>query len=199
MLGREVAAPAELVFHNGSKGETSPENYVERLESELKIAHEAARKTLRSSQNLMKRHYDLRLLKRTYKVGDLVYVLDSARKKGVAKKLSPQWKGPGLIVKKITPYLYKVKTRKSADTVNHDRMKICVLDQVPSWLEKARRELCPEVNNDDLNAGGPELANKEVFCFCRKPDDGQLMIQCEKCWDWFHGKCVEITEEKPKR
>ena len=78
MLGREVAAPAELVFHAGSKGETSPENYVERLESELKIAHEAARKTPRSSPNLMKRHYDLRLLKRAYKVGDLVYVLDSA-------------------------------------------------------------------------------------------------------------------------
>ena len=83
MLGREVAAPAELVFHTGSEGETSPENYVERLESGLKNAHEAARKTLRSSQNLMKRHYDLRLLKRAYKVGDLVYVLDSARKKGV--------------------------------------------------------------------------------------------------------------------
>ena len=196
MLGREAATPAELVFHTGSKGKTSPENYVGRLESELKNAYEAARKTLRSSQNLMKRHYDLQLLKRAYKVGDLVCVLDSARKKGIAKKLSPPWKGPGFIGKKITPYLYKVKTRKSADTVNHDRMKICVLDQITSWLETARRELSPEANSDGLNAGGTESGKNEVFCFCRKPNDGQLMIQCDECLDWFHGKCVGITEDR---
>ena len=103
MLGREVAAPAELVFHTGSKGETSPENYVGRLESELKNAYEAARKTLRSSQNLMKRHYDLQLLKRAYKVGDLVCVLDSARKKGYSLKAKSSVEGPRVHRKKNNP------------------------------------------------------------------------------------------------
>ena len=25
---------------------------------------------------------------------------------------------------------------------------------------------------------------------CRKKDDGKLMVQCNECKEWFHGKCV---------
>ncbi|KAF9405939.1 hypothetical protein BGZ94_003308, partial [Podila epigama] len=38
--------------------------------------------------------------------------------------------------------------------------------------------------------------SKKVYCFCQKPDDGQVMIQCDNCRQWFHGACVNITDEE---
>ncbi|KAF9142890.1 PHD finger protein 3 [Mortierella sp. GBA39] len=37
--------------------------------------------------------------------------------------------------------------------------------------------------------------SKKVYCHCQKPDDGNVMIQCDSCRQWFHGACVDITEE----
>lgn len=35
----------------------------------------------------------------------------------------------------------------------------------------------------------------DVYCICRKPDNGTFMIGCDgTCDDWFHGKCVKIEE-----
>eukprot|EP01084_Bolivina_argentea_P263828 446700_1 len=35
--------------------------------------------------------------------------------------------------------------------------------------------------------------NEELYCICRGPDDGRLMIQCDGCDEWFHYDCVELT------
>lgn len=32
-----------------------------------------------------------------------------------------------------------------------------------------------------------------LFCTCRRPDDGSLMLQCFGCYDWFHCYCVGIV------
>ncbi|GJJ72215.1 hypothetical protein EMPS_04572 [Entomortierella parvispora] len=37
--------------------------------------------------------------------------------------------------------------------------------------------------------------SKKVYCYCQKPDDGEVMIQCDNCRQWFHGACVDITDE----
>ncbi|KAF9091962.1 PHD finger protein 3 [Mortierella sp. AD031] len=37
--------------------------------------------------------------------------------------------------------------------------------------------------------------SKKVYCYCQKPDDGNVMIQCDNCRQWFHGACVDITDE----
>ena len=45
---------------------------------------------------------------------------------------------------------------------------------------------------DDEDDGEPEL-----FCICRKPDDHTVMIGCDgPCEDWFHTRCVNMTNEK---
>jgi hypothetical protein len=37
----------------------------------------------------------------------------------------------------------------------------------------------------------------EVYCICRKPDDHKYMIGCDGgCSDWFHGTCVNISEDQ---
>lgn len=40
----------------------------------------------------------------------------------------------------------------------------------------------------------------QLFCFCRTPyDDSQFYIGCDRCDDWFHGTCVNITEDEASK
>lgn len=34
--------------------------------------------------------------------------------------------------------------------------------------------------------------SEELFCICRKPDNGDLMVGCDGCDDWYHFKCMKI-------
>lgn len=37
--------------------------------------------------------------------------------------------------------------------------------------------------------------NDEIYCLCRTPyDESQFYIGCERCSDWFHGRCVGILQ-----
>jgi len=48
--------------------------------------------------------------------------------------------------------------------------------------------------DDDEDQGTPD-PDAEVYCICRRPDNGTFMIGCDGgCDDWFHGKCVKIEE-----
>lgn len=43
------------------------------------------------------------------------------------------------------------------------------------------------------------MSNQELFCICKKPyEDGELMIQCDTCLDWFHPECQNITHTHAK-
>ena len=174
MLGREVNLPADLVFSVPLPAQDrTVDEYAADLTCAMRNAHVSARAALKSTQRRMKRDYDVRQYTREYKVDDRVYILDTARIKGRSRKLSPPWKGPGVIVEKLSPYLYRVAYRKAIFTLNHDRLKKCT-DQ-------------SEIVSGTLG---------KVYCLCRKPDDGSLMIQCDQCDNWYHGLCVGITESE---
>lgn len=37
--------------------------------------------------------------------------------------------------------------------------------------------------------------NVQLYCICRKPyKAGEFMIQCDICREWFHGRCVKLSE-----
>ncbi|XP_052809613.1 uncharacterized protein LOC128238078 [Mya arenaria] len=55
MLGREVCSPVELVFPVDHPDVIDEDSYVKHLEESLKVSHEAARKTLKRSIEIMKR------------------------------------------------------------------------------------------------------------------------------------------------
>ena len=174
MLGRETTQPADLVFPLPSSVKSgSSEEYVQNLTQTLRQAHETARTKLRQTQRQMKRDYDVKVYRRQFEEGDRVYILDTATPKGKTKKLCPPWKGPAVIIKRLSPYLYRVLYRNSAFVVNHDRIKKCT--------DQSTLQIHPPKTN-------------ETYCFCKKPDDGTLMIQCDGCDEWFHGRCVGITQ-----
>lgn len=39
------------------------------------------------------------------------------------------------------------------------------------------------------------MTGEEVFCICKKPDTGKLMVGCDGCDDWFHFSCMKIPEK----
>ena len=85
MLGREVNTPADLLYPAPKQGDTVDlEAYMVELEQALQTAHETARGLLCTSED---------------------YILDTATVKGKCRKLSPSWKGPGIVIKKLSPFL----------------------------------------------------------------------------------------------
>lgn len=52
---------------------------------------------------------------------------------------------------------------------------------------------------DDDNDGGQEESG-ELFCICRQPyDPRRFMIGCDKCYGWFHARCVNVTTTEASR
>lgn len=38
---------------------------------------------------------------------------------------------------------------------------------------------------------------QELYCLCRQPyDESKFYICCDKCQDWFHGRCVGILQSE---
>ena len=183
MLGREINSPAYLMFPMTKPQAQSTESYVATLMSNIQAAHNTARNQLNSSLKRMKRDYDLRILQRPYKEGDMIYLLDTATIKGKCKKLSSPWKGPAIVIKKISDSLFRVKLRKSIFVVNHDRMKPCKDRDVPNWIT----QWLANPVQDESNMG------TETYCICKQPWQGRFMIQCDTCNEWFHGSCINVT------
>ncbi|CAB3368135.1 Hypothetical predicted protein [Cloeon dipterum] len=60
-----------------------------------------------------------------------------------------------------------------------------------------------EEEDDDDDDGDEEWDSEDdpdkLWCICRKPHNNRFMICCDKCEDWFHGKCVGITKAMGKQ
>ena len=185
MLGPEVNTPADIVFPSPKiLPEEDSDLYVKDLVKNMKKAHDTARATLKTSQRIMKAKYDLRVLKRLYQEGDVVYLLDTASVKGKCKKLSPPWKGPALITKRITSALFRIKLKNAMFVVNHDRIKPCRARALPNWIVNFK------LHSDDTDQ---DMEDSKIYCSCRTAWNNQFMIQCDFCQEWYHGKCVNIT------
>jgi hypothetical protein len=178
MLGRDVTTPAHLMFPHPTGPAMEPDAYYAELTSKMLDAHQIARSKLKTSTRSMKRNYDLRILDRPYKVGDFVYLLDTAVIKGKCKKLCSPWKGPAVITKMFSSYIYRIKLQNAVMVVNHDR-------KLPCWLLKWKED--PSASDE------PSTDDGTLYCLCRKPCQGRFMIQCDFCDEWFHGACVNVT------
>ena len=69
-----------------------------------------------------------------------------------------------------------------------------IRDQPRMPVEPASREHTPA--DDEENVNGSQ-SNRDVFCICRRPESG-MMIECELCHEWYHGKCLKIARGKVK-
>ncbi|KAF8936496.1 hypothetical protein BGZ58_004098 [Dissophora ornata] len=48
--------------------------------------------------------------------------------------------------------------------------------------------------------GRPKSVSKDVYCICREPYDGvEFMIACDRCEEWFHGRCIGMKPQEAKK
>ena len=95
--------------------------------------------------------------------------------RGSARNCAPPWKGPAQGIACLSPVVFRLRHRNAVFTVNHDRLNKC----------KTRGAAGQSV---------PVRLDKESCCLCRKPDDGKFMIQCDRCDEWFRGRCVHVWD-----
>ena len=134
MLGREVSCPIDLMLgveHANMRQYDSAE-LVKHLRNSLQEVHQVARRNLKTSLHQQKHDYDLKVHLKTYEVGD-VYKINSASRIGQNKKLTSPWLGPYL-VEEVYGSLCKVRSRKKAEWIHHDRLKMCTDANLPLWL-----------------------------------------------------------------
>jgi len=53
--------------------------------------------------------------------------------------------------------------------------------------------VCIRLDYDSDDSDNSEDDPERLWCVCREPHNNRFMICCDKCEDWFHGKCVGVT------
>ena len=113
MFGRELNLPIDLLYGRPpSEKNMDTYDYVSNLKRRMANVHEFARIRMQVASDRMKRKYDIQASKDVFEVDELVWLYNPKRKKGLSPKLTCDWEGPYIILKRINELLYRI--RKSA-------------------------------------------------------------------------------------
>eukprot|EP00117_Sycon_ciliatum_P040730 scpid73991/ scgid29883/ Death-inducer obliterator 1; Death-associated transcription factor 1 len=52
-----------------------------------------------------------------------------------------------------------------------------------------------EESESDSDSDDPD----QLWCICSKPHGNRFMIACDKCAEWYHGKCVDVTKARGRQ
>lgn len=85
-----------------------------------------------------------------------------------------------------------LKRSKPSHSIPSKRVKHDV-DSSP-LVEESNEEIARQYKKF-INAPKYDLNSEELFCVCRRPDLGEMMVACDGCEEWFHFKCMKINEK----
>ncbi len=145
MLGRETRQPIELFLGNFDQDDQvlDETEYVMELRDRFHRIHALVRNKLQQFTQRQKRDHDVRIADMSYEAGDLVYIRDSSRTKGLSPKLQPNWRGPCIVLKKVNDLLFEVRysQRGKSIIIHYDRIKKYQCDEIPEWMADLRTRL----------------------------------------------------------
>ncbi|EGW34952.1 uncharacterized protein SPAPADRAFT_58078, partial [Spathaspora passalidarum NRRL Y-27907] len=99
------------------------------------------------------------------------------------RESSPDYSDNTARRKKSSPPLASALASKK-----HKSSSPAIVDQEEESYEELARQY-----KKFKNAPKFDLNSEEVFCICRKPDHGELMVACDGCEEWFHFKCMNVN------
>jgi hypothetical protein len=167
--GRLPRLPLDLLSQRSKlKLNFTPDSYATQLQNELPLIYEQVQKNIKISVNRNKIRHDRQCRAANFVAGDYVWCLDTAKLKGVSKKLSARWKGPYVIKEVIDDANYKLKlvNSKKVLVVNKSKLKRCferkiLTDSAENTLDET---LLDETKNHEKN----------------QSDDNQIEQACTK-------------------
>jgi hypothetical protein len=143
-FGRDPKLPLDLMSQR-AKIELyfTPDSYATMLQNELPNVYKQVKQNIELSVKPNKIRHDRTVRAAVFKVNEYCWVLDTAKLKGVSKKLSHRWKGPYIVVEVIDDANYKVKLvqGKKTITVNKSRLKRCY-----------ERKILEDMNNNTVES-----------------------------------------------
>ncbi|EER32005.1 hypothetical protein CTRG_04788 [Candida tropicalis MYA-3404] len=83
--------------------------------------------------------------------------------------------------KTATPSATTIKKSKQ----NHQRSSSPSLEETQDDIAKQYKRF--------ISAPKYDLNSEELFCVCRKPDLGEMMVACDGCEEWFHFECMKVN------
>ncbi|KAF2721240.1 hypothetical protein K431DRAFT_285072 [Polychaeton citri CBS 116435] len=104
-------------------------------------------------------------------------------------------KGTAAITKKAPPIKKrKTEPKRGVKAVASSKTTPLNSSPAPSGRSSVDPGSEPFIDDEDEDSG-PAGSDEDLYCICRKPDNGTFMIGCDgDCDDWFHGKCVGVEE-----
>ena len=109
LFGRELRLPCDLVFGSKPGEDLAGEDYVTCLRKRMDGIHERVRSNIQDASDKMKDHYDIRAEKGGYQPGDLVWLYNPQKRRGLSPKLQRNWEGPYEIMKRINDVVYRIR------------------------------------------------------------------------------------------
>ncbi|KAK9874212.1 hypothetical protein WA026_002568 [Henosepilachna vigintioctopunctata] len=144
LFGRELRLPCDLLFGSPEEVRLEVGTYADELRLHLNQIHELVRDKIEASTDRMKTRYDLKANSVGFKEGDLVWLYNPQRKKGISPKLTQAWEGAYKVMKRINDVVYRIqRTPRSKPKVVH-------LDRLAKYYEGSLVENC-DVDRDDQN------------------------------------------------
>ena len=102
MFAREAALPIDLLLERPQTHKSLlvyPCEYVHELRKKIEDSIQLAREHLKSCAERQKRLYDRKVSGKAFNTGDEVWLLITAREKGLSPKLQEKWQGPYKVVR----------------------------------------------------------------------------------------------------
>lgn len=84
--------------------------------------------------------------------------------------------------------------RNSSNTKDSEPLATDIAD---SALESSNKTLSVEFDTKSPKPAEPNAIDGEekTYCICNLPNNpSHFYIGCDKCEEWYHGKCVKINE-----
>ncbi|VEN51359.1 unnamed protein product [Callosobruchus maculatus] len=124
------------------------EDYVANLRKRMEEAHEKVRHNIRTASDRMKMTYDAGSSETAYQPGDLVWLYNPQKRRGLSPKLQSSWEGPYEVVKKINDVIYRIKRTNGALQQFHPEMNFEDFMATHTGTAKARFGVTREEHRD---------------------------------------------------
>ena len=142
LYGRELNMPVDLMMGASPEDPSSPVDFVTKLKARLNFAYDLCKQKLGRAAERQRRLYNSRTFGGSYKVLDMVWLMEKRRKKGVTPKLQQKWRGPCLVVRLHSDVVVELQiSSKKSTTVHTDLLKPCHSERKPGWMNRFVRKL----------------------------------------------------------
>ena len=169
MFRRELRVPLDLLI---GRPQEEPEDrgypgYVERMRESVETIHNFVRVHQQEGSVKIKRWYDMRIVASTFGSGNLAWLHNPQRKKGISPKLRQPWKGPYIVVEWLNDVVYRIQRghrKKPKVLVHKDRL----------WKYSGVQDKSEDVSNRTTTLQEHQEVNSKGRAFVPKGDRSYL-------------------------